>query len=41
VCASGSRSRTATKMLIKEGYNAINMDGGMMMWLRAKLGVTR
>ena len=40
VCASGSRSRSATKALLKEGYNAINMDGGMMMWSRAKLAVT-
>lgn len=41
VCASGSRSRSATKMLIKEGYNAINMDGGMLTWSRAKLAVTK
>ncbi|MBK9924400.1 MAG: rhodanese-like domain-containing protein [Anaerolineales bacterium] len=32
VCASGSRSRSATKMLVSAGYNAINMNGGMMVW---------
>jgi rhodanese-related sulfurtransferase len=41
VCASGSRSRSATKMLLNEGYNAINMNGGMMMWVRSKLAVTK
>jgi hypothetical protein len=24
-------------MLIREGYNAFDMTGGMMMWTRAKL----
>lgn len=37
VCASGSRSRSATKLLIREGYNAFDMSGGMLMWSRAKL----
>ena len=32
VCATGSRSRSATKMLIREGYTAVNMNGGMMTW---------
>jgi rhodanese-related sulfurtransferase len=41
VCASGSRSRSATKMLIGEGYNALNMNGGMMMWSRAGLAVKK
>jgi rhodanese-related sulfurtransferase len=40
VCASGSRSRSATKMLIKQGYNAFDMSGGMMTWVRAKMAVT-
>jgi rhodanese-related sulfurtransferase len=39
VCASGSRSRSATKMLLGAGYNAINMNGGMLMWTRAKLTI--
>ena len=37
VCASGSRSRSATKLLIREGYNAFDMSGGMMTWARARL----
>ncbi len=40
VCASGSRSKSATRMLLSEGYNAINMNGGMLMWVRSKLAVT-
>lgn len=32
VCATGSRSRSATKMLIRAGYNAVDMKGGMMSW---------
>ncbi len=32
VCATGSRSRSATKMLVDAGYHAINMNGGMMVW---------
>ena len=41
VCASGSRSRMATKMLVDAGYNAFDMQGGMYMWQRAKLPVKR
>ncbi|QHJ70176.1 rhodanese-like domain-containing protein [Planococcus halotolerans] len=32
VCRSGSRSGMATSILESRGYNAINMDGGMMDW---------
>ena len=32
VCASGSRSSSATKMLMRAGYNAVNMKGGMTSW---------
>lgn len=35
VCASGNRSRSATKMLIRAGYNAVNMQGGMSSWSRS------
>ena len=35
VCASGNRSRSATKMLIRAGYNAVNMKGGMSSWSRS------
>lgn len=37
VCASGSRSTSATKMLVDAGYTAINMNGGMYTWQRAGL----
>ena len=41
VCASGNRSRSATKMLVRSGYNAIDMKGGMFMWQRAGLPVKK
>jgi rhodanese-related sulfurtransferase len=37
VCQSGSRSVSATRKLIAAGYNAINMEGGMIAWQRARL----
>jgi rhodanese-related sulfurtransferase len=41
VCASGSRSQSATKKLIAAGYNAINMKGGMSTWQQAGLPVKK
>ena len=41
VCASGSRSRSATKTLIGAGYKAIDMKGGMATWQRAGLPVKK
>ncbi len=41
VCASGSRSRSATKFLIGAGINAVDMTGGMFMWQRAKLPIKK
>jgi len=41
VCASGSRSRSATKFLVDAGYNAIDMKGGMFMWKSAQLPVRK
>jgi rhodanese-related sulfurtransferase len=41
VCASGNRSGSATRMLVKAGYNAINMKGGMLSWRRANLPVRK
>lgn len=35
VCASGSRSSSATRQLIGAGYNAVNLRGGMGSWQRA------
>jgi len=34
VCRSGNRSRGATKQLIGEGYEAVNLSGGMHAWKR-------
>jgi rhodanese-related sulfurtransferase len=41
VCASGNRSRSATKLLVKTGYNAFDMQGGMLMWQRAQLPIKK
>jgi rhodanese-related sulfurtransferase len=35
VCASGNRSRSAAKKLIRAGYTAVNMTGGMSSWSRS------
>jgi len=32
VCRSGGRSGRATQFLEREGYNVINMSGGMLAW---------
>ncbi|MBT3478132.1 MAG: rhodanese-like domain-containing protein [Candidatus Marinimicrobia bacterium] len=32
VCRSGNRSGQATKFLNNNGYNALNMIGGMIKW---------
>jgi rhodanese-related sulfurtransferase len=37
VCASGSRSRSAAKVLLKEGFTVLDMQGGMLAWRHAKL----
>ena len=39
VCATGNRSRSATKMLLREGYNAVNLNGGVMTWSRNGLSM--
>ena len=41
VCATGNRSRSATKRMIHEGYNAVNMNGGMMSWARSGLSIKK
>jgi rhodanese-related sulfurtransferase len=41
VCASGNRSASATRMLVKAGYNAVNMKGGMNAWRHASLPVKK
>ena len=32
ICATGNRSHSATKVLLRAGYNAVNVKGGMMGW---------
>ncbi|TVP83829.1 MAG: rhodanese-like domain-containing protein [Alkalicoccus sp.] len=32
ICRSGARSERAGQFLEKQGYNVINMDGGMISW---------
>jgi len=41
VCASGNRSGSATRMLVKAGFNAANMKGGMLSWRQAKFPVKK
>lgn len=41
VCASGNRSSSATRMLVKAGFNAINMKGGIASWRQADLPVKK
>jgi len=41
VCASGSRSRRAAKMLGREGFRALDLRGGMNAWARAGLPISR
>lgn len=35
VCRSGGRSKKASKILEKEGFNITNVDGGMRKWTQA------
>lgn len=41
VCASGNRSGSATRILAKAGFNAVNMKGGMNSWRQANLPVKK
>jgi rhodanese-related sulfurtransferase len=41
VCASGNRSSSATRLLVKSGFHASNMQGGMLSWRRASLPVKK
>lgn len=36
ICATGSRSSSAAKMLSRQGYNVINVRGGMYLWSRTQ-----
>ena len=39
VCASGSRSSSAARRLMSNGYNVLNLSGGLSRWQRAGLPV--
>ena len=41
VCASGSRSSSAARHLMKHGYTVLNLSGGMSRWQRAGLPVKK
>jgi rhodanese-related sulfurtransferase len=40
VCRSGRRSGTATEILVKNGYKAMNVEGGMLAWNAKELPVS-
>ena len=35
VCASGNRSRTAVDLLTANGFDAVNVEGGTLAWIRS------
>jgi rhodanese-related sulfurtransferase len=37
VCRSGGRSGRATEFLLEQGFNAVNLEGGMLAWQEAQL----
>jgi rhodanese-related sulfurtransferase len=41
VCRSGNRSSQATQLLSSRGYNAFNLSGGVIAWIRAGLPVEK
>ena len=41
VCATGNRSHSATKKLVRAGYNAFDMRGGMFNWQRSQLPIKK
>ena len=41
VCATGSRSKSAAKILAKEGFTVFDMQGGMTAWKHAKLPIQK
>ncbi|MCL4249046.1 MAG: rhodanese-like domain-containing protein [Anaerolineae bacterium] len=41
VCRSGARSGIATSQLRAAGYNAFNLSGGIMSWMRSGLPMSR
>lgn len=41
VCQSGSRSSSAVRFLAAEGYQVVNMSGGMLAWRYAQLPIKK
>lgn len=41
VCASGSRSSSASRQLMGAGFTVLNLSGGMGQWLRAGLPIKK
>lgn len=41
ICASGSRSKSAAKTLMKAGYKVVDVTGGIHAWRRAGLPVKK
>src|SRR5512139_1617708 len=41
VCASGSRSSSAARQLASNGYNVLNLSGGMSRWQHAGLSIKK
>ena len=41
VCASGSRSGSAARQLMSNGYTVLNLSGGTSRWVRAGLPVKK
>lgn len=41
VCATGSRSKSAARILVKDGFSVFDLQGGMAAWKRAKLPVQK
>jgi len=39
VCRSGNRSARATALLVRSGFEAVNLNGGMRAWAAAGLPV--
>ena len=39
VCRSGARSAHAARILAREGYDVVNLSGGMFAWARAGMPV--
>jgi rhodanese-related sulfurtransferase len=41
VCHSGNRSKSAARKLSAAGFEAVNLRGGMIAWMRASLPVKK